>query len=489
VTKKKTNHKAEPQDRKLFGTDGIRGVANEPPMTPEVALRLGRAIAFVARRDPGRSVRVVIGKDTRLSGYMLETALAAGICAMGGRVMLSGPIPTPAVAYLTTSMRADAGVVISASHNPFGDNGIKIFGPDGFKLVDDKELEIERLLEDGRLDLESPTGSAVGKAERIDDAAGRYVVYCKSTFPSTRTLDGVRVVVDAAHGAAYRVAPAVFAELGAEVFAIGCRPNGRNINRDAGALHPEHVINEVRARGASIGVALDGDADRVVVTDEKGGIVDGDALMALCATRMIRAGRLAKKTLVTTVMSNLGLTRAVERAGGKVVRTQVGDRYVVEAMRTGGFNFGGEQSGHLVFLEHASTGDGIVGALQVLEMMLAEKHPLSELAKQVMERVPQVLENVTLAARRPLSEMPLLSAASAKIEKALGDEGRILVRWSGTEPKLRILVEGEDPTRIAALAKELAEAAQKDTKGATANGKAEGPRARRREAERRVTSR
>src|SRR5439155_16925412 len=224
-------------------------------MTPEVALRLGRAIAFVARRDPGRSVRVVIGKDTRLSGYMLETALAAGICAMGGRVMLSGPIPTPAVAYLTTSMRADAGVVISASHNPFGDNGIKIFGPDGFKMVDDKELEIERLLEDGRLDLESPTGSAVGKAERIDDAAGRYVVYCKSTFPSTRTLDGVRVVVDAAHGAAYRVAPAVFAELGAEVFAIGCRPNGRNINRDAGALHPEHVINEVRARGASIGVA------------------------------------------------------------------------------------------------------------------------------------------------------------------------------------------------------------------------------------------
>jgi phosphoglucosamine mutase len=295
VTKKKTNHKAEPQDRKLFGTDGIRGVANEPPMTPEVALRLGRAIAFVARRDPRRSVRVVIGKDTRLSGYMLETALAAGICAMGGRVMLSGPIPTPAVAYLTTSMRADAGVVISASHNPFGDNGIKIFGPDGFKLVDDKELEIERLLEDGRLDLESPTGSAVGKAERIDDAAGRYVVYCKSTFPSTRTLDGVRVVVDAAHGAAYRVAPAVFAELGADVCAIGCRPNGRNINRDAGALHPEHVINEVRARGASIGVALDGDADRVVVTDEKGGIVDGDALMALCATRMIRAGRLAKK--------------------------------------------------------------------------------------------------------------------------------------------------------------------------------------------------
>jgi phosphoglucosamine mutase len=462
VTKKKASSHPQPLDRKLFGTDGIRGVANEPPMTPEVALRLGRAIAFVARRDPGRSVRVVIGKDTRLSGYMLETALAAGICAMGGRVMLSGPIPTPAVAYLTTSMRADAGVVISASHNPFGDNGIKIFGPDGFKLVDEKELEIERLLEDGRLDLECPTGNGVGRAERLDDAAGRYVVYCKSTFPSNRTLDGVRVVVDAAHGAAYRVAPAVFAELGADVCAIGCRPNGRNINRDSGALHPEHVISEVKARKASIGVALDGDADRVVVADEKGGIVDGDALMALCATRMIRAGRLAKKTLVTTVMSNLGLDRAIERAGGSIVRTAVGDRYVVEAMRAGGFNFGGEQSGHLLFLEHASTGDGIVGALQVLEMMLAENRPLSELAAEVMERVPQILENVTLSERKPLEEMRALAAAKTKIEKELGKDGRLLVRWSGTEPKLRILVEGEDPARIALYAKELAEAAQKD---------------------------
>jgi phosphoglucosamine mutase len=497
VSKKKASAKTKSDARKLFGTDGIRGVANEPPMTPEVALRLGRAIAFVARRDPGRSVRIVIGKDTRLSGYMLETALAAGICAMGGRVMLSGPIPTPAVAYLTTSMRADAGVVISASHNPFGDNGIKIFGPDGFKLVDEKELEIERLLEDGRLDLECPTGNAVGRAERIDDAAGRYVVYCKSTFPSSRTLDGVRVVVDAAHGAAYRVAPAVFAELGADVCAIGCRPNGRNINKDSGALHPEHVISEVRARGASIGVALDGDADRVVVSDEKGGIVDGDALMALCATRMIRSGRLAKKTLVTTVMSNLGLDRAIERAGGSVVRTAVGDRYVVEAMRAGGYNFGGEQSGHLLFLEHASTGDGIVGALQVLEMMLAENRPLSELAAEVMERVPQILENVTLAERKPLDEMRALAQAKAKIEKELGKAGRLLVRWSGTEPKLRILVEGEDPAKIALFAKELAEAAQKDAAPSRLNGKAEPspkkrkaePRPKKREAERRVTSR
>jgi len=472
VTRRKTQEPNPPPVRKLFGTDGIRGVANEAPMTPEVALRLGRAIAFVARRDETRPVRVVIGKDTRLSGYMLETALAAGICAMGGRVMLSGPIPTPAVAYLTTSMRADAGVVISASHNPFGDNGIKIFGPDGFKLVDEKELEIEQLLEDDRLDSRNPTGSGVGKAERLDDAAGRYVVYCKSTFPSSRTLDGVRVVVDAAHGAAYRVAPAVFAELGAEVCAIGCRPNGRNINRDAGALHPEHVQSEVKARHASIGVALDGDADRVVIIDEHGTIVDGDALMALCATRMIRAGRLAKNTLVTTVMSNLGLDRALQGAGGKLIRTAVGDRYVVEAMRAGGYNFGGEQSGHLVFLEHASTGDGIVAALQVLDAMLTEERPLSELAARVMERVPQVLENVTLAERRPIEQMPELSALCAKVESALGDTGRLLVRWSGTEAKLRIMVEGEDEASIAAYAKELAQAAQNDIGGATQNGKA-----------------
>ncbi len=472
MTRRKTQEPNPPPVRKLFGTDGIRGVANEAPMTPEVALRLGRAIAFVARRDETRPVRVVIGKDTRLSGYMLETALAAGICAMGGRVMLSGPIPTPAVAYLTTSMRADAGVVISASHNPFGDNGIKIFGPDGFKLVDEKELEIEQLLEDDRLDSRNPTGSGVGKAERLDDAAGRYVVYCKSTFPSSRTLDGVRVVVDAAHGAAYRVAPAVFAELGAEVCAIGCRPNGRNINRDAGALHPEHVQSEVKARHASIGVALDGDADRVVIIDEHGTIVDGDALMALCATRMIRAGRLAKNTLVTTVMSNLGLDRALQGAGGKLIRTAVGDRYVVEAMRAGGYNFGGEQSGHLVFLEHASTGDGIVAALQVLDAMLTEERPLSELAARVMERVPQVLENVTLAERRPIEQMPELSALCAKVESALGDTGRLLVRWSGTEAKLRIMVEGEDEASIAAYAKELAQAAQNDIGGATQNGKA-----------------
>lgn len=458
----KRNEKRPAAARKLFGTDGIRGVANEYPMTPELALRLGRAIAYVAKHGKTRPVRVVIGKDTRLSGYMLETALASGICAMGGRVMLSGPIPTPAVAYLTTSMRADAGVVISASHNPYGDNGIKIFGPDGFKLPDEDELDIERLLESGELDDERPTGAGVGRAERLEDARGRYVVFCKQTFPAGRSLDGVRVVVDAGHGAAYRVAPSVFAELGADVTAIGVRPNGRNINREAGALHPEHVAGEVVKKRATLGVALDGDADRVIIVDEKGQLVDGDAIMALCATRMLRDEKLAKRTLVTTVMSNIGLERSIERAGGKLVRTAVGDRYVVEAMRAGGYNFGGEQSGHLVFLEHASTGDGIVAALQVLAAVLAEGKPLSELAAKVMQRVPQVLENVTLPMRIPLEQMRALSTASRDVERSLGRSGRLLVRWSGTEPKLRIMVEGEDPSRIAAYAKELARAAQRD---------------------------
>ncbi|HEY3257031.1 MAG TPA: phosphoglucosamine mutase, partial [Polyangiaceae bacterium] len=328
-------------EQKLFGTDGIRGRANAAPMTPELALRLGRAITLVSRRGKSRPPRIVIGKDTRLSGYMLETALAAGICAMGGRVMLSGPIPTPAVANLTQSMRADAGVVISASHNPFADNGIKIFGPDGFKLPDKEELEIEALLANDRLDTQGKTGAGIGRAERFDHAIGRYIVYAKSTFPKELALDGLKIVVDAAHGAAYRVAPAVFAELGAEVIQLGCRPNGVNINRNCGALHPEHVALEVKRQGAQLGVALDGDADRVIFVDEKGQIVDGDAIMALCATRMIKRKRLQKKTLITTIMSNMGLDRALEAAGGKLVRTNVGDRYVVEEMRRGGYNFGG----------------------------------------------------------------------------------------------------------------------------------------------------
>jgi phosphoglucosamine mutase len=447
--------------RKLFGTDGIRGRANVAPMTPEFALRLGRAIALVARRGKSRPPRIVIGKDTRLSGYMLETAMASGICAMGGKVLISGPIPTPAVANLTQSMRADAGVVISASHNPFADNGIKIFGPDGFKLPDSEEAAIEQLLEDSKLDTASFTGARVGRAERIEDAMGRYIVYAKSTFPKELTLDGVKVVVDAAHGAAYRVAPHVFEELGADVTSIGCRPNGKNINRNCGALHPEHVVKEVKRKKAAIGIALDGDADRVIVVDEHGEIVDGDAVMALCATRMLKAGHLKKGTLVATVMSNMGLEHAMRRAGGHLLRTAVGDRYVVEEMRANGYSLGGEQSGHLIFADHATTGDGVVAALQVLAIMVREQKPLSELSK-VMERLPQVLESATFPRRRPIEEMPELGQLMGDTERALGDAGRLLVRWSGTEAKLRVMLEGPDVGVLQRLAADLIGAARRD---------------------------
>jgi phosphoglucosamine mutase len=430
-------------------------------MTPELTLRLGRAIALVARRGKTRPPRIVIGKDTRLSGYMLETAMASGICAMGGHVLLSGPIPTPAVANLTQSMRADAGVVISASHNPFADNGIKIFGPDGFKLPDAEEAAIEALLEDSKLDNASFTGARVGRADRLEDAAGRYIVYSKSTFPKDLTLDGVRVVVDAAHGAAYRVAPDVFTELGAEVTALGCRPNGQNINRNCGALHPEHVVKEVVRRKAHVGIALDGDADRVIIVDERGEIVDGDAVMALCATRMLKEGRLTKGTLVATVMSNMGLEHAMRRAGGKLVRTAVGDRYVVEEMRSAGYSLGGEQSGHLIFSDHATTGDGVVAALQVLGIMVREQKPLSELST-VMERMPQVLESAMFPTRRPIEEMSELFRHMGAAEQKLGDRGRILVRWSGTEPKLRVMLEGPDVGILEELAKDLLGAARRD---------------------------
>jgi phosphoglucosamine mutase len=448
--------------RRLFGTDGVRGLANQHPMTPELALRLGRAVSFVAGRGRTHAPRVVIGKDTRLSGYMLETAIASGICSMGGRVMLCGPIPTPAVAHLTVSMRADAGIVISASHNPYDDNGIKIFGADGFKLPDEAEAEIERLMEDEAPLGARKTGAEIGRAYKLEDARGRYVVFAKATFPGDLSLDGLHVVVDAAHGAAYRVAPLVFQELGAGVTALGVKPNGTNINRNAGALHPEKVQAEVLRRGAQIGIALDGDADRVIVVDEQGNIVDGDAVMALCASRMARDGELKNGTVVATVMSNLGLERALVGLGLRLVRTPVGDRYVVEEMRRGGYNLGGEQSGHLVFLDHASTGDGIIGALQVLAIMLRSGRPLSELARAAMERVPQVLENVTLPARRPLEEMAQLARAADQVRSELGDGGRVLVRWSGTEPKLRIMIEGPDEARIRAWALELGDAARRD---------------------------
>jgi phosphoglucosamine mutase len=446
----------------LFGTDGIRGVANVHPMTPELALALGRAMTFVAGRGKRHSPRVLIGKDTRLSGYMLETAIAAGVTSMGGRVLLCGPVPTPAVAHLTVSMRADAGIVISASHNPYDDNGIKIFGGDGFKLPDAVEDEIEVLIREPSLLGERRTGPAIGRAVKLEDSRGRYVAFVKNTFPRDLTLDGLRVVVDAAHGAAYVVAPLVFSELGARVHALGVRPNGTNINRESGALHPDHARAEVKKRGAQIGIALDGDADRVIVIDEKGQIVDGDAVMAMCATRMKRDGELRRDTVVGTLMSNLGLERALDAQGIAFVRTPVGDRYVVEAMRKGGFNLGGEPSGHIIFLDHASTGDGLIGALQVLALMIRTGKPLSELASEAMERVPQVLESVTLAARRPLEEMAVLQKLIAQVKATLGKEGRVLVRWSGTEPKLRVMVEGPDETRIGTIARDLVAAARRD---------------------------
>lgn len=464
--KEKAASTSKPRVRKFFGTDGIRGVANGEPLYPELALKLGRAIAFVAGRGKSHTPQILIGKDTRLSGYMIETALASGICSQGGRVVLCGPIPTPAVAHLTTSMRADAGIVISASHNPYADNGIKIFGADGFKLPDELEFELEHLMENESALGVRPTGPGIGKATKLEDARGRYVVFAKNTFPSALTLDGIRVVVDAAHGAAYHVAPMVFAELGATLTSIGVKPNGVNINKDAGALHPDKLRAEVVKHGADIGIALDGDADRVVLIDEKGQVVDGDVVMALSARHLKEEGKLKKNTLVATVMSNLGLERSMAALGGKLVRTAVGDRYVVEAMRNGGYNLGGEQSGHLIFLDHASTGDGTVAALQVLAVMRSTGKPLSELAHGAMERVPQVLENVTLASRKPLEDMPKLAAASAKVKDALGNEGRVLVRWSGTEPKLRVMIEGPNEDKIRNYALALVAAAKKDIPGA-----------------------
>jgi phosphoglucosamine mutase len=439
-------------------------------MTPETAMRLGMAISALFRQSGagagasgpffgggGRHGRVVIGKDTRLSGYLFETALAAGIVSMGSDVMLCGPLPTPGIAFITSSMRADAGVVISASHNPYQDNGIKIFARDGFKLADEVEAEIESLVFGDALDKLRPGAADIGRATRIDDAVGRYVVFLKNTFPKDRTLDGVRVVVDCGHGAAYKVAPTVLHELGAQVIAVGVEPDGKNINDRAGALYPQTICQLTRQHGAALGIALDGDADRVIICDEHGQVVDGDAVMALCATRMLKKGTLQKRTVVSTVMSNLGLERALKSVGGTLLRTQVGDRYVVEAMRQGDYNFGGEQSGHLIFLDHATTGDGVVAALAVLGIMLEEQRPLSELAS-CMKRTPQVLVNVKVAEKRPFDDLPSVVALIQKVEQALGEDGRVLVRYSGTEPKVRVMIEGPDEARIKTYADEIASA-------------------------------
>jgi phosphoglucosamine mutase len=442
--------------RSLFGTDGVRGVANLEPMTGQTVMRLGMAVGARLRQE-NRHARIVIGKDTRLSGYMFETALASGIVAMGADVWTTGPLPTPGIAFITSSMRCDAGIVISASHNPFADNGIKIFARDGFKLPDVTEAEIESLMASPDLEAARAPAEDIGYSRKIEDARGRYVVYCKATYPSELTLDGLRIVVDGAHGAAYRVAPMVLEELGAKVIAIHTNPNGKNINAGCGALHPETMAQAVRTHDAHLGIALDGDADRLVMCDEHGEVIDGDAVMALCAVRMIAEGRLNARTLVATVMSNLGLERAIKSAGGTVVRTAVGDRYVVEEMRRNGYNFGGEQSGHLIFLDHATTGDGIIAALRVLAVMVREGRPLSELAS-VMTRTPQVLVNVKVGTKRPLAELPDVQGLIRRVEADLGDEGRVLVRYSGTEPKVRVMIEGPDQARIEVQANEIASA-------------------------------
>ena len=454
--------------RTLFGTDGIRGVANVDPMTGEMAMQLGRAIAHVFKEVKGKH-RIVVGKDTRLSGYMLETALASGICSMGADVMLVGPLPTPGIAFITTSMRANAGVVISASHNPYYDNGIKIFSQDGFKLPDEMEHRIEELILSNHLNSLRPTASEVGKAHRIDDAVGRYVVFLKNTFPNDLTLDGLRIVLDCAHGAAYRVAPTVFEELGAEVIPVGVEPNGENINANCGALYPEMASRVVLEKGADFGMALDGDGDRIVFVDRHGKQVDGDHILAICGLQLLSEEKLKKGTLVTTVMSNIGLDRAVKKSGGKVVRTQVGDRYVVEEMVRGGYNLGGEQSGHTIFLDYNTTCDGILTALQVLAIMKRKDRQLDELAK-VMEPLPQVLYNVEVKEKKDLSEFPEIDGRIKKIENSLGDSGRVLIRYSGTEPLLRIMIEGEDETKLHRFAQELVELVKKHL-GKTESGR------------------
>ncbi|MBU0730710.1 MAG: phosphoglucosamine mutase [Proteobacteria bacterium] len=445
--------------RRLFGTDGVRGVANIYPMTTEIAMQIGRGLAFQVK-DMRHDHKIVIGKDTRISGYMIENALAAGICSMGVDVLLVGPLPTPGIAFITTSMRADAGVVISASHNPFQDNGIKIFSRNGFKLPDEKEADIEDLIFSHRMAALRPVAEEVGKAFRIDDARGRYVVFLKNTFPKQYTLDGYHIVLDCAHGATYGVAPHVFEELGAKVTLLGVHPDGKNINHKCGALHPELMAETVKKVQADLGLALDGDGDRLIVCDHRGNVVDGDHIMAICAADLLKRRKLKKKTLVATVMSNLGLENAMEQIGGKLVRTGVGDRYVVEEMRKNGYNFGGEQSGHLIFLDHNTTGDGILAGLQLLSIMIKQQKPLSELAK-ILVPVPQILKNVRTVKRINTSKIKGFQSTVSTMEEKLGRKGRILVRPSGTEPVIRIMIEGTDDKLIHRMAEELAEMVRK----------------------------
>jgi phosphoglucosamine mutase len=447
-------------EQKLFGTDGVRGTANVHPMTAEVALSLGQAVAHVFAASGAERTRIIIGKDTRLSGYMFEDALAAGITSMGADVIQVGPMPTPGMAFLTADMRCHAGVMISASHNPYQDNGIKFFSRDGFKLPDEIEARIEALVGSGELAGHRAPADAIGKARRIEEAEGRYVVFLKKTFPRELSLDGIRIVLDCANGAAYKVGPTVLEELGAEVFTLGVEPNGRNINEGCGSLYPEKVAARVRELRADIGICLDGDADRCIMVDEHGDAVDGDALLALFARDLLDRDALAQRGVVATVMSNLGLEKALEAMNAKLIRTQVGDRYVVEAMRAGGYNLGGEQSGHMLFLDHNTTGDGLITALQTLATVMRSGRTLSQLTRG-FERFPQALVNIPVANKHPIEDLPELQRAITQVEADLAGRGRVLIRYSGTESKARVMVEGPEDSQVDRIAQELAQLLQR----------------------------
>ena len=463
--------------KKLFGTDGIRAEANLHPMTGEVAMKVGRALVYTLlhqsqawtssfgsplRKKASNKIKIVIGKDTRRSGYMIETALASGICSMGGEAILLGPLPTPGVAFVANSMRADAGVMISASHNPFSDNGIKIFGPDGFKAPDSIESAIEALIANpGSMDDALPRGEKIGRAYRIEEAHGRYIVFLKSKFPNDSDLAGMKIALDCANGAGYKSAPMAFEELGAEVSTIGVSPNGTNINHEIGALHPEKMAALTKRTGAQIGIALDGDADRVILADENGEVLDGDVVIGLCALAMKERGELRGNGIVTTPMSNIGLEMTMRDHGIVMHRAPVGDRFVVEKMRTEGLCLGGEQSGHLIFLDSSTTGDGALAALKVLEIMKRTGKPLSELKKQIL-LFPQTLLNLKVKERKPLESLPGYQKTLKSAESSLNGKGRIFVRYSGTEAKLRVLVESESETKNQTIANQLKEALIED---------------------------
>jgi phosphoglucosamine mutase len=456
--------------RKIFGTDGVRGTANTEPVTAETALKLGRAAGHVFKnlesqpRGRGRH-KIVIGKDTRLSGYMLENALSSGILSMGVDVLFIGPLPTPGVAYVTRSLRADAGIVITASHNPYDDNGIKFFRADGYKLDAKIEYEIESLVFSGEIENIRPTADAIGKAVRIDDALGRYIEYAKASFPRGMTLEGVRIVVDCAHGAAYKSTPCVLRELGAEVIVYGNQPDGKNINKDCGSMHPTMMCQKIWEHRADLGLAHDGDADRVLLCDEKGTLVDGDDVMAVAGLDLLAQGELAKKTFVATVMSNAGLEAAIAAAGGRLVRTGVGDRQVIDEMLRHGLNFGGEQSGHIIFRDFGTTGDGLVAALQVLRIMRTKDQPLSKLT-QCWTRFPQMITNIVVREKRPFEELDKVGQLMADAEAELkGQGGRVFLRYSGTEPKARLLLEGRDRATLQKWTLKISEAIRKQVGG------------------------